>query len=398
MTDATFGALAGGGIQKVLELARRHLDMDLAFVAEFTGGRQVYRGLAGDAASFGWQLDDGPPLSETYCRLMTEGEIPQAIADASAHPLVRGLAVTADAGLGSYVGVPVHLTDGSLYGSLCAVSHTPQQVDDKDAKFLRMLAELVAAEAEAERTRAASRARIRELIHSGSVVIALQPIVSLGTGRVLGTEALSRFPGDHGPPNVVFAAAHAAGAGTELERLAAARAFETLGLLGSEAYLAINLTPAVAIELASIAVQTPDLPLDRLVLEITEHSAVDNYQVLRGSLGPARERGLRLAIDDAGAGYASLHHIVELHPDLIKIDRSLIDGNAHDPARRSVIRAFVGLAADLDAHVVGEGVETRADLESARDLGVDAAQGYLLARPSTDRGDLRRWLGAGFDV
>jgi len=100
---------------------------------------------------------------------------------------------------------------------------------------------------------------------------------------------------------------------------------------------------------------------------------------------------LRLAIDDAGAGYASLKHVVELQPDIIKIDRSLIDGCAADRARRSAIGAFVLLALDSGAMVIAEGVELPADLEAIRDLGVDAAQGYLLARPTADRRKLQRW-------
>lgn len=101
---------------------------------------------------------------------------------------------------------------------------------------------------------------------------------------------------------------------------------------------------------------------------------------------------LRIAIDDAGAGFASLHHIVELEPDIIKIDRSLVDGISSSKALRSIVTGFVLLALDSDATLVAEGVETANDLHVLAALGVDAAQGYLLARPSTDPADLDRWL------
>jgi EAL domain-containing protein (putative c-di-GMP-specific phosphodiesterase class I) len=396
--DDTMNALGGAGTQRVLDLARRHLGMDLAFIAEFTDDKQVYRGFAGDATSFGWELHDGPPLATGYCRRMIAGELPNAVPDSSLDPVARALPVTAQAGIGSYVGVPVYLTDGSLYGSLCTVSHGNHDVDDKDARFLTLLAELVSEEVQEERRRAASQTRVRELLDNQSIQIALQPIVEIHTGRMLGAEALSRFPRDHGPPDEVFATGHAVGLGSELERLAARHAFDTLPMLGAETYLAINLTPVVAMELATVALGLPELPLDRLVLEITEHSAVDNYELLRDSLAAARKRGLRLAIDDTGAGYASLHHVVQLHPDIIKIDRSLVDGNADNPALRSVIRAFTALACDLGATVVAEGVEKEVDLDSARELGVHAAQGYLLARPSTEVEDVRRWLAGGLAV
>jgi EAL domain-containing protein (putative c-di-GMP-specific phosphodiesterase class I) len=396
VTAEVDSALTSGGLHRILHLARRHLDMDLAFLTEFTDGKQIYRGLAGDAASFGLQPDDAVPVTETYCRLMTAREIPNAIADTAAVPLVRDLRVTGLVGIGSYVGVPVHLPDGSLYGSLCTVSHTTQPVDERDAKFLRMLAELLAVELKAEQDRASERARIERLIDDDRLEIALQPIVDLRFGDVAGAEALSRFPGEFGPPDAVFGAAHRVGVGSALEWVAARRAFETLPLLAPGAYLAINLAPSVAIELAGVSMETPDLPVDRLVVEITEHAAVENYAVLRDSLATARERGLRLAIDDAGAGYASLQHVVELAPDLIKVDRSLVDGVAEDSARRSVVRAFVSLAADLDAVVVAEGVEREADLDTVRSLGVDAAQGYLFARPSTDRAAPREWMASRF--
>lgn len=397
-TPSLSGLVGDGRLDRVLELARRHLGMDVAFLAEFIEGKQVYRGLDGDADSFGWALDDGPALPETYCRLMTAGELPNAVPDARADARVRDLAVTTQAGIGSYVGVPIRLTDGSLYGSFCCLSHQAQPVDHRDVKFLALLAELVAEEVQAQRDAAATRAHLRRVIDETLIDIALQPIVDIDDGRMLGVEALSRFPVAYGPPDVVFAAAHAAGLGRDLERLAVARAFSLLPLLAPDQYLALNLTPAVAFEFSAHAADNSSIPYDRLVLEITEHAAVEGYAALRDRLAPVRRRGLRLAIDDAGAGYASLRHIVELAPDLIKIDRSLIDGLAADRARRSVVTAFVGLAADLDATVVAEGVETGTDLDTARELGVHAAQGYLLARPSTDRSDLARWTSTGVDL
>jgi EAL domain-containing protein (putative c-di-GMP-specific phosphodiesterase class I) len=131
--------------------------------------------------------------------------------------------------------------------------------------------------------------------------------------------------------------------------------------------------------------------MERLVLELTEHEAVESFAELRKSLEPLRERGLKLAIDDAGAGYASLQHIVELKPDLIKIDRSLIHRLASDPARRSVVSSFVLVGRELGALVVAEGAENHEDLAAAADLGVDGAQGYLIARPSTDPRDHAHW-------
>lgn len=379
------------GVERLLQLARRHLGMDVAFLAEFTNGKHVYRALDGDAASFGWELNEGLPLAQTYCRRMTTGELPNAISDARADHRVKDLPVTAAADIGSYVGVPLKRADGTLYGSLCCFSHAAESLHERDVSFMAMVGELVEVEVAAEAEHMAARARILGLIENRRLDVALQPIVSIADGRLLGVEALSRFPAG-GPPDVVFAEAHRVGLGLELEALAAATAFDVLPLLHAEHYVALNLTPLAAFDLAARAISADDLPYDRLVLEITEHAAVENYDELRTSLAAARERGLRLAIDDAGAGHASLHHIVELEPDIIKIDRSLIDAVATGTALQSVVKAFVALASDLGATVVAEGVEQDDDLLAVADLSVDAVQGYLLGRPSTDRSLLARWV------
>jgi EAL domain-containing protein (putative c-di-GMP-specific phosphodiesterase class I) len=256
---------------------------------------------------------------------------------------------------------------------------------------MSMLAEVLVEELEAQRRLAQERTRIEALFHGQSLQIALQPIVDIHDGRCLGVEALSRFPAGFGAPDTVFDAAHKVALGMELEELAVRKALRFLPQLAADQYLSVNLTPAAAFEAAERLFQEVSASLHLLVLEVTENAAVEGYTAFRQRLAPLREQGLRLSIDDAGSGYASLHHIVELHPDIIKIDRSLIDGLAADPSRRSAVRAFVALAADLGAKVVAEGVETTADLNAVRDLGIGAVQGFLLARPSTDPSALAQW-------
>jgi EAL domain-containing protein (putative c-di-GMP-specific phosphodiesterase class I) len=220
--------------------------------------------------------------------------------------------------------------------------------------------------------------------------VALQPVFDVHDGHCLGVEALARFPAGYGSTESVFQSAHSVGLGSALERLALGRAIALLGELPAGEFLAVNLTPTVAFELAGLG-RSYAGHMSHLVLEITEHAAIDSYAELREALRPMREQGLRLAIDDAGAGYASLKHVIELEPDIIKVDRSIIDGVAADRARRSVVSAFVLLALDMGATVIAEGIETQEDLEAIRDLGVDAAQGYLFARPTTDLVALTGW-------
>jgi EAL domain-containing protein (putative c-di-GMP-specific phosphodiesterase class I) len=362
--------------------------MDVCLISEFSGGQQHYRAVHGDAAMFGLTTNGASPTEPTYCQLMVQGAIPNVIPDLAADSRVSHLA--SGGVFGAYAGVPLRYSDGTLYGTFCCLSRdTEPHLGERDAQFMAMLAELLTEDLDAERDMRITRERISDVIEHERLALALQPITDLTTGRCVGVEALSRF--EIGRPDEVFALADEVGLALPLERLAVRKAISLLPTLGQDQYLAINVTPAAAIALAAVAADEPGQPLDQLVMEITEHASVQDYRALRERLEPLRQRGLRVAIDDAGAGFASLHHIVELHPDIIKIDRSLIAGLAQDKARRSIVTAFVLLALDLDATLVAEGVETSDELAAATALGVDTAQGYLIARPSIDPKDHAAW-------
>lgn len=122
---------------------------------------------------------------------------------------------------------------------------------------------------------------------------------------------------------------------------------------------------------------------DRLVLELTEHAAVEDYEQLSRALEPFRAKGMRLAIDDVGAGFASMRHVLNLKPDLIKLDVSLTRGINGDTGRLAMSAAMVAFAERTGCMVVAEGVETEAELDTLRNIGVHFGQGYLLGRPST---------------
>lgn len=241
--------------------------------------------------------------------------------------------------------------------------------------------------------RAGAHARVRDLLAEGGLQVALQPIVSVETGRMVGAEALARFADGRGPDEW-FRDARAAGLIRELSEVAFDRALELIDLLPEDCYLSINAGPELLSGSRIVdRLLAGDFPLHRLVIEVTEHAHVTDYEALCAAMTRLRERGVRFAVDDTGAGYASLSHVLRLHPDVIKIDRSLIQGLAEDPARRSLVTALVLLGLDLGASVVGEGVETCDELSTLTTLGVCHLQGYLLARPSTEPADWCAWEG-----
>jgi PAS domain S-box-containing protein len=228
------------------------------------------------------------------------------------------------------------------------------------------------------------RTRIAAVLERRALRTVFQPIADVATGAVIGAEALSRFPDDLGQtPDRWFADAYEVGLGQELELLAIERALDEARWLPPHLYLSVNLSPSMLCSerLADVLTNRAWKPT-RLVLEITEHVSVDDYSALAHAIEEFRVLGLRLAVDDAGAGYASFRHILGLSPDYIKLDRALIDGMDADPARRALVSAVVKFGREVNAAVVAEGIETPAELRTARLLDVDAAQGYFIGRPA----------------
>jgi PAS domain S-box-containing protein len=237
---------------------------------------------------------------------------------------------------------------------------------------------------------AAMGERVDRVLAACEVAISLQPIVELESGRCIAVEALSRF-GDGRSPDVWFAEAHTAGRGIELELCAVERALAVCGQLPAHVRMSVNASAAVIADGRFGELLAGRGELGRLTVEITEHSVVAEYEPMKRALEPLRERGLRLAVDDTGAGYASFSHVLELRPDIIKLDRSWLADIEHDWARRALCTAAVQLARGLHGRVTAEGIETPAQLAAARSLGVHHAQGYLLGRPSANPNRWSQW-------
>jgi EAL domain-containing protein (putative c-di-GMP-specific phosphodiesterase class I) len=243
-------------------------------------------------------------------------------------------------------------------------------------------------------------ARIREVLGSDEITTAFQPIFDLVTRRVVGAEALARFTGEPlASPDVWFAEAERVGHGRELELLAIRTALANAAALPEGIYVALNVSPStlacpqlLAILLAST------LPPGRLVVEVTEHTSIPDYAPLQEARARLRHHGIRLAVDDAGSGYASFRHIVALDPDIIKLDRALVFGIDHDEAGRALVAAVVMYALEAGAILLAEGVENPAELAAIESLGVDAAQGYHLGRPTTCSEDWARWEHPASDL
>jgi PAS domain S-box-containing protein len=237
------------------------------------------------------------------------------------------------------------------------------------------------------------RARLGGLLHDRSLTMALQPITRLSSQQIIGFEALARFA-DGRSPDDWFGDASQVGMRIDLELLALAQARPLLEQqLLPDVYLSLNASPDL-IRDPRFAETLTGVDMSRVVVEITEHAMVARYDELTHALAPLRERGLRLAVDDAGAGYASFAHVLQLRPDIIKIDRSVVSRTPFDAAARALVVAIMRLATEMDATVVAEGIEDHRELATLTILDVDCGQGYHLGRPSTHAEQWHEWQQA----
>lgn len=223
--------------------------------------------------------------------------------------------------------------------------------------------------------------RARSVIQGEGLTVALQPIVDLSTSRIEGVEALARFarPPDWGPDEW-FEEAEAVGLRVELELAALTRSLAEFDRLPAGWFLAVNLSPD-AITSEGVLRTLERVQASQIAVEITEHAQVADYPELVHALANFRSRGGRLVIDDAGAGFASLRHILVLLPDVIKLDMSLTRDIDRDRNRRALASAMITFASELGATIIAEGIETSGELEALRALGVQYGQGFYLARP-----------------
>jgi EAL domain-containing protein (putative c-di-GMP-specific phosphodiesterase class I) len=233
---------------------------------------------------------------------------------------------------------------------------------------------------EGERLRRLERIE-RVLDDNRSMSMVFQPIVDLTDRSTVGVEALSRFADEPlRSPDLWFGEAASVGLGPELEMKAVQSAVEQIERIPDGAFLAVNVSPELVMsDKLEYLAREPACP--RLVLELTEHLPVDDYGPIRRRIDPLRASGARIAVDDAGAGYASLRHILLLKPEIIKLDRSLTHGVDHDPARRALAASLVSFARDIGSELIAEGVETQDELVTLERLGAHWVQGFHIARP-----------------
>ncbi|WP_276354324.1 EAL domain-containing protein [Cohnella caldifontis] len=237
---------------------------------------------------------------------------------------------------------------------------------------------------------AAQGQELERILRDGDIRSAYQPIFHLRSGQLYGYEALTRCPknGVFDGPLTLFHCAELEGYSFALDRLARETAIRTCPKLGEKQKIFINIHSGIMKDPHFVSGQTRQwlaargLEPQQVVLEITERSSIDDFEEAKQLLNHYRSQGYQIAIDDAGAGYSSLQAIVELRPDYIKLDRSLVQKADRDEMKLQMLRTFVRFAKRMRILTVAEGIETPEELGLVRRMGIDFGQGYLIGRPS----------------
>lgn len=370
---------------RLLALFRERSGLDVVWWSSFRHDGLTLEALDGASSPASGEVGGPAAVDAVFGRRVLDGDLPRLVNDTSRLELLDGL-VRADGGrIGALLGVPVRDHAGAVAGMLCGLAAVPRPgLGEADVRLAERLggaiAELYGAGAgEDERTRRV-RARVGTVLRGNFLTTAFQPIVSLGTGNIVGAEALARFPAEPQRPDEWFADAWSVGLGVSLELAVARNALDLLEHLPADVYVSINASPAL-LEVPEFAGLIRDAVSERVVVELTESAVIGDHERLLGSIERLRESGARIAIDNIGARIASFQHIHRLDPDIVKLDRTIVSEIDVDPARRGLAHGITRVSHDTGAVVIASGVESAGELDAVHALGIDAAQGYHLARP-----------------
>jgi EAL domain-containing protein (putative c-di-GMP-specific phosphodiesterase class I) len=378
-------------VEEALQTVRAHLGMDMSYLTEVQGEDVVFRAVSRAAGKAMFVTGDRMPFEHTLCKHILAGDLPNLISDLNDLPPLQLASKQAGIPIRSHISVPIRRTTGEVYGMFCCSSLKPNtSLNARDLNIVTMFAALAAKSLNQHLDIAEHRANLRrqvtDMMQGEKMTVHLQPIVSLRSGEVRAFEALSRFSsprnGISAPSTVEawFEQARTADLQVPFELNAIRLALPNLPLLPPKVYLSVNVSPAT-LSSPKFREALDHVPPNRIFVELTEHVQIAETPALLNQLNWLRSRGIGIAIDDVGAGYAGLSTIIKLRPNVIKLDRSLVRDIDLDPAKQSLVQALFHFAEQVEAYMIAEGVERVDEHRVLAGLGARLGQGYLYGRP-----------------
>lgn len=234
------------------------------------------------------------------------------------------------------------------------------------------------------------RQQLAEIIDRARIRVLLQPIMDLRSGEIYGWEILTRGPGEtpFSDPAELFDYAHQTDLLGRLEFLVIKKTFKEIAERAIRERIFVNVTSVTLAQkhfydqLLEHLTLFPSVRPQQIVFEITERHSIRDFHGMAEMMNRYRRHGFRFALDDAGAGYASLQSISELHPEILKIDRSLISHIDQGAVKQSLLRALMCVAKDINCEVIAEGIERQEEADTLLRHAVTKAQGYYFERPA----------------
>ncbi|MBA3779025.1 MAG: EAL domain-containing protein [Chloroflexi bacterium] len=367
------------------ELARRR-ELPLVAILVFTReGAAVPLALQG-SPDVPWSVGSSLPARTGRTLRQRAAQGPWTQQQRSTRRHGPGRATLAELGVAATINAPL-TARGDLLGLLVVGTNATDARNGDDFSlglpavidFAAITAALLAPALERRLATGDQRTELAAIIATEAFTPVFQPIIELGSGRVVGYEALTRFH-DGADPELRFSEAGRLGLGIELETATLRAALRASQALPPDAWLSLNVSPALILQGTTLA-DVIGLEQRGLMLELTEHDPVDDYALLRTALEGLGE-GTRLSVDDAGSGYASLQHILALRPAYVKLNIAFVSGLHDDPARQAMVAGLRHFATQTGSELIAEGVETADERLALDQLAVRLGQGYLLGRPA----------------
>ncbi|HUP84587.1 MAG TPA: EAL domain-containing response regulator [Acidimicrobiales bacterium] len=332
-----------------------------------------------------WELRVGQSLSSDLADYLRDRAAGGPWIERREHRAVRASSVDDKGAPGMMACAPL-LRDRHVLGLLMLTTDVPGGDPAAGGRFRAMSAAIDFADIASgllgpgldEQTRfVAQRALIDDVLREGAFHPIFEPIVNLDDGTVTGYEALTRFE-DGTPPEARFSMAASINRRLDLERATLQAAVAASTDLPAGCFLSLNVSPELILDVDSLQSILSDI--DRpVVLELTEHDPVDDYGAVREAVASLGD-SVRLSIDDAGSGFASLQHVLALGPDYVKLDKTWVIGIHDDPTRQALIAGLSHFASQTGCHLIAEGIESVLDLTALQSLEVELGQGYLFGR------------------